>query len=250
MLRAEIFAMTRSNQTWQATSGGTELLNVQRDEAALKTLEALAAAFASARTQGSGAYSELGRAAQAWSGVATKATLSVLAALSEHQRVESTGVASHARAEQAKSLASLAALKHTAVFKALEATAAGFRALGSFDFWAAGNDFAAAALYGTLAGAQIASMSGASAAGGSRARSERGFEREGSGNPASAGVGIGGMAAGAMSAARPPSGNLTVAIMGDSEAGEWLASTLNTAVEQRGVQLTATRSTRSAYAQG
>lgn len=222
--------------------------NVEVGESVAQTLEALAAAFAAARAQGTGAYSELGRAAQAWSGVATKATLSVLAALSEHQRVETAGVASHARAEQAKSLASLAALKHTAIFKALEATAAGFRALGSFDFWAAGNDFAAAALYGTLAGEQIASMSGASAAGGSRARSERGFGHESGENQSD--VGIGGMAAGAASAMRPPGGNFTVAIMGDSEAGEWLASTLNAAVEQRGVQLTATRSTRSAYAQG
>lgn len=225
-------------------------MNVEGVESAVNTLEALAAAFASARAQGTGAYGELGRAAQTWSGVATKAALSVLAALSEHQRVETSGVASHARAEQAKSLASLAALKHTAVFKALEATAAGFRALGSFDFWAAGNDFAAAALYGTLAGEQIASMSGASAAGGSKARSEHGFGRGGGEMFSDASVGTGGMAAGAASAVNRPGGNLTVAIMGDSEAGEWLASTLNAAVEQRGVQLTATRSTRNAYAQG
>lgn len=208
----------------------------------------LAAAFEAARAQGSGFYSELARAAEAWSGVATKATLAVLAALNEHQRAEITGVSSHARAEQAKSIASLTALKKTAVFKAIDATAAGFRALGSFDFWAAANDFTAAALYGTLAGEQIASMTGRSASRGETGRCALGFGKEE--NPSSTGVGTGVLSAGAGSAAHRPSGNLTVAIMGDNEAGEWLANTLNAAVEQRGVQLTATRSTRSAYAQG
>jgi hypothetical protein len=53
----------------------------------------------------------------------------------------------------------------------------------------------------------------------------------------------------APSAVRQPSGNLTVMVMGDQQAGQWLATTLNTAV-QRGVPLNATTVQKSPYAAG
>jgi hypothetical protein len=43
--------------------------------------------------------------------------------------------------------------------------------------------------------------------------------------------------------AAPKNGNLTIAVMGETEAGSWLANTLNTAIMQGGAQLTATHTT-------
>ncbi|MGH9397165.1 MAG: hypothetical protein ACRD18_09995 [Terriglobia bacterium] len=188
--------------------------------------------------------------------MATKATGRVLALLTGYQQRQTSSVTAHARAEQAKSMATASALKHTAFYKTIAATAAGFQALGSFDFWAAAQDFTSAALWGTLAGAQIASMAGSAGRGpGNRGGSESASRSSRRGGDASdeasgAGFAISALGAGAASAAAGPSGHLTIAIMGDNDAGEWLANTLNTAVETRGVQLTSTRSTRSAYAQG
>lgn len=104
-------------------------------------------------------------------------------------------------------------------------------------------------MWGTVGAAQVAGLIGGM---GSTSRRSSGSEhRDGKVESSSSNfIGVGGLAAGAGSARSGPSGNLTVAIMGDNEAGEWLAQTLNTAVEQRGVQLTATRSTQSAYAAG
>ncbi|MDE3180389.1 MAG: hypothetical protein KGM47_12110 [Acidobacteriota bacterium] len=211
-------------------------------EAVLK----LGAALDSARSEGTRAYGDLGRSAAEWSALSTKATNSVLAALASHQKQLTNSVAVHSKVEEAKSLATAAAIKHTAFYKAIAATAAGFQALGDFDFWAAAQDFTSAALWGTLAGSQVASMSG----GGSRGRSGAGRSAAFASRDSEPGAMPQALAAGAASAAHPPGGHLTVAIMGDNEAGEWLAQTLNAAVETRGVQLTSTRSTRSAYAQG
>ncbi|MGH9358071.1 MAG: hypothetical protein ACRD06_02605 [Terriglobia bacterium] len=227
-------------------------------ESLINTIRILTSTLERARTEGSRTFSELGRSEQTWSDLAVKATGRVLTVLTQHQRFETTSVAAHSRAEQAKSLATASALKQTAAYKAIEATAAGFQALGSFDFWAAANDFTSAALWGTLAGEQIASMADTTTMGGRPRRGAAGPAHRSSrgGGPGSAGEGsdvgfaMTALGAGAASAAAGPSGHLTVAVMGDNEAGEWLANTLNTAVEQRGVQLTSTRSTRSTYAQG
>jgi hypothetical protein len=58
-----------------------------------------------------------------------------------------------------------------------------------------------------------------------------------------------GLAPGAASALNPPSGQLTVMVVGEAQAGQWLATTLNTAV-QRGVPLNATTVQKSPYAAG
>lgn len=219
--------------------------------ASIDTIVKLTAALEKARAHGASSYAELGHAAEAWSELSTKATSRVLEALTAHQKQLTESVGVHERTEQAKSFATAAAIKHTAFYKAIAATAAGFQALGEFNFWSAAQDFTSAALWGTLAGTQLSSASagGSRGAAGSRYSSGRG-EKRGVRGEGEAGAMPQVMGAGAASAAGRPGGNLTVAIMGDNEAGEWLANTLNTAVETRGVQLTATRSTRSAYAQG
>jgi hypothetical protein len=47
----------------------------------------------------------------------------------------------------------------------------------------------------------------------------------------------------------PPSGNLTVMVVGEAQAGQWLATTLNSAV-RGGVPLNATTVQKSPYAAG
>ena len=58
-----------------------------------------------------------------------------------------------------------------------------------------------------------------------------------------------GLAPGAAGALNPPGGNLTVMVVGEAQAGQWLATTLNTAV-QRGVPLNATTVQKAPYAAG
>jgi hypothetical protein len=58
-----------------------------------------------------------------------------------------------------------------------------------------------------------------------------------------------GLAPGAAGALNPPGGNLTVMVVGEAQAGQWLATTLNTAV-QRGVPLNATTVQKTPYAAG
>ncbi|MGH9406337.1 MAG: hypothetical protein ACRD3D_10950 [Terriglobia bacterium] len=222
---------------------------------AIETIEKLTTAMQTSRAQGIRTFGDLALATQDWSNASAKAMSKALDLLTRHSLAEVASVAFHTNAERAKSQATVSALKQTALYKALSAAAAGFQALGSFDFWAAAQDFTSATLWGALAGAQVA---GAVSGGGGRTGSSysRGRARpeQGSGSFGQLGSHVGSsvseLAGGAASAKYGASGNLTVAIMGDNEAGEWLANTLNTAVEQRGVQLTSSRSTRGAYAQG
>ncbi len=82
----------------------------------------------------------------------------------------------------------------------------------------------------------------------SRANSTSSYGQPAGGYEALGGYGEPGsaLAPGAQPAAMPSGGGLTVSIMGDEEAGQWLATTLNRAVTQGGVQLTATGSQRGA----
>jgi hypothetical protein len=151
-----------------------------------------------------------------------------------------------------KALKSTAAsIAAEAILQALRSTAMGFYLLAVGDFAGAGNAFEAAALWGSIGG--VAAGVGAAVGGGQggvgagprygRSSYTPGYGTSGTPSP-SAGV----LAPGAAPAVRP-GGNLTVAIMGDSEAAHWLANTLNQGVS-RGVQLTATRTQRSPYAGG
>lgn len=220
-----------------------EILQVSR------SLQKLTSAFRTAQTQGAAAYEGLGHSAQEWSNVATKATSQALALLTRQNLLEAGAAAAHSQAEQAKSVASISSLKRLAPIQAAVQIAKALGDLGDLNFWGAAQHFASAAMWGTVGAAQVSGLIGGAGAP-SRRQSAAGHSSGEGESINGAFAGVGGMASGAGSARLGPSGNLTVAIMGDNEAGEWLARTLNTAVEQRGVQLTATRSTRSAYAQG
>jgi len=103
-----------------------------------------------------------------------------------------------------------------------------------------------------VAGAAAAAIPGGGAKGTSQGRGagggygERGYGGGGGGAPQTGGYGL---APGAAGALNPPSGQLTVMVVGEAQAGQWLATTLNTAV-QRGVPLNATTVQKSPYATG
>jgi len=136
-----------------------------------------------------------------------------------------------------------ASIAAEAVVQALRASALGFYLLAVGDAAGAASAFESAALWGSIGG--VAAGIGASvASGGIGAGARHGGGGYGSGG--NIGAGAGGLAPGALAR---PGGNLTVTIMGDSEAANWLANTLNQGVA-RGVTLTATRTQRSPYAGG
>lgn len=145
-----------------------------------------------------------------------------------------------------------ASIAAEAIVQALRATALGFYLMAVGDFAGAGSAFESAAIWGSIGGVAAgvgASVGGSSASGsgGAGGRYGGGY-RSPSGTADEVGIAAGVLAPGAASPAAP-GGNLTVAIMGDSEAANWLATTLNQGVA-RGVTLTATRTQRSPYAGG
>jgi hypothetical protein len=138
-----------------------------------------------------------------------------------------------------------------ALVEAIYATALGFLYLAEFDFTAAAQAFEAAAIFGAVGGA--AATAGAVIPMGARQRVPAGlgsgnrYEAGSSGRSGDyAGGGIGGALAPGAQPAAQPSGGLTVSIMGNEEAGQWLATTLNKAVTQQGVQLVSSASQRGA----
>lgn len=151
-----------------------------------------------------------------------------------------------------KTLKSTAAsIAAEAILQALRSTAMGFYLLAVGDFAGAGNAFEAAALWGGIGGVAAgvgASVGGGQGAGGVAGRYGRSNYTSGPGLVGAASPPSGALAPGA-APPRTPGGNLTVAIMGDTDAAHWLANTLNQGVS-RGVQLTATRTQRSPYAGG
>jgi hypothetical protein len=154
--------------------------------------------------------------------------------------------------------AALASIAEQAGVNALNALAQGLWFLAQAIFFgnpdaaaAAATDFEAAAEWGAVAG--VAGAAGAAIPGGKGA----GYGREGAGRygagtyagGAAPQTGAYGLAPGAAGALNPPSGNLTVMVVGEAQAGQWLATTLNTAV-QRGVALNATTVQKTPYAAG
>jgi hypothetical protein len=155
--------------------------------------------------------------------------------------------------------AAIASIAEQAGINALNALAQGiwFLAQGIFfgdpDAMAAAvTDFEAAAEWGAIAGA--AGAAAAAIPGGGRGGAGAGT---GAGRGAGAGYGGGGgsatgiygMSPGAAGAMAPPGGNLTVMVVGEAGAGQWIATTLNNAV-QRGVPLNATTVQKAPYAAG
>jgi hypothetical protein len=154
--------------------------------------------------------------------------------------------------------AALASIAEQAGVNALNALAQGLWFLAQAIFFgdpdaaaAAATDFEAAAEWGAIAG--VAGAAAAAVPGGKGSSSGR----EGAGRSAAGVYGGGGgpqtgaygLAPGAAGAFNPPSGNLTVMVVGEAQAGQWLATTLNTAV-QRGVALNATTVQKTPYAAG
>jgi len=152
--------------------------------------------------------------------------------------------------------AALASISEQAGVNALNALAQGLWFLAQSIFFgdpdaaaAAATDFEAAAEWGAIAGvagAAAAAMPGSKGSSSSRVAANR---TAGGGYGSTPQTGSYGLAPGAAGALNPPSGNLTVMVVGEAQAGQWLASTLNTAV-QRGVSLNATTVQKSPYAAG
>lgn len=151
--------------------------------------------------------------------------------------------------------AALASIAEQAGVSALNALAQGLWFLAQSIFFgdpdaaaAAATDFEAAAEWGAIAG--VAGAAGAALPAGSGSAANR---QSATGNHSYAAgapqTGAYGLAPGAAGALNPPSGQLTVMVVGEPQAGQWLATTLNTAV-QRGVQLNATTVQKAPYAAG
>jgi len=155
--------------------------------------------------------------------------------------------------------AALASIAEQAGVNALNALAQGLWFLAQAIFFgdpdaaaAAATDFEAAAEWGAIAA--VAGAAGAAMPGGAKAAAQGrgaggGYGERGYGGGGGPQLGGYGLAPGAASALNPPSGNLTVMVVGEAQAGQWLATTLNTAV-QRGVPLNATTVQKTPYAAG
>lgn len=221
----------------------------------MPNLSGLTAGIAAATSQQSQAFEALAQRASAYSNTAISALEAITKAQNEGLKSTQASGPATQKAEQQKLIAVLSALKSKAAMKAVEATAQGLGDLASLNFEGAALEFASAAMWGTITGASIASATGggssSAAAARQRANNNAYSGRGGSGSSEEeTAPEASGLAQGAQSARQPPTGNLTIAIMGDNEAGNWLAKTLNTAVQQHGAQLQASSVSRSPYAAG
>ncbi len=140
------------------------------------------------------------------------------------------------------------------------------------EFWnppAAASEFAAAELFGGLAvgagaagamlsrqksaqqgaanfkgaGSFAASGAGMSSGSGSSSGGGSGYGSGGSGSGSGGGGSGQQVVPGGNFPSAPKNGNLTIAIMGEQESGQWLANTLNNVIQQGGASLTATHTT-------
>lgn len=143
-----------------------------------------------------------------------------------------------------------ASIAAEAVVQGLRSTVLGFYLLATGDVAGAGSAFESAAIWGSIGvvaagvGAGISGPGATGGAGNSGVRSGYVPGHSGSVVPAAS---TSALAPGA--APSSPAGNLTVAIMGDADAANWLATTLNNGVA-RGVTLNATSVQKSPYAGG
>ena len=142
----------------------------------------------------------------------------------------------------------VASIAEKALVKSLEALATGFYLLAVQDYTGAGQAFTSAGLWGSIGGAAAVAaraMGGHNAGAGSGAGSGAGAGANASGGGgADLGIPPQTLAPGAAGAGGRYSG-LNVTIIGEHEAGQWMAATLNKAVD-RGITLTATSSQRGA----
>jgi hypothetical protein len=118
-----------------------------------------------------------------------------------------------------------------AVIETIWETAKGFAALGDFNYWGAAQHFLSAAEYGVLAGTGGGKSAGASAS------MNQGRQIGAGATSAPQTLAPGAAGAGGRF------GNLHVIVVGEAQAGQWLANTLNRAVD-RGVTLNSTTAQR------
>jgi hypothetical protein len=143
-------------------------------------------------------------------------------------------------------------LAKEAELKAAEQVAMALSDFASFNFVGGAEHMAAAVAWEAL-GAGV-SAGGGAVAGAGHTRSRESYAGDGrsgyysSGGRAGAAseTGVPGAALAPGAGSNAPTGGLTVAIMGNEEAGQWLATTLNRAVTQQGVQLVSSASQRGA----
>jgi len=132
----------------------------------------------------------------------------------------------------------LTALTSEAVVRALYNTGLGFYFLAVQAYDQAAQAFeAAAAVFGSIAGA--AAGIGSAIPGGGRATG---------GSRASGSASASGLAGGASATSAAPGGSVTVMVVGEAQAANWLTSVINTGVEQYGARLVASHTKRSAPA--
>lgn len=151
-----------------------------------------------------------------------------------HLKLQQESVSVTAKTVHARSTSVISALKSTAFYRAYEQAAAGFGALGSFDFWSAAQHFTSASLWGTLAGIQVASALG----GGSQAA--HASRRQASGTAAlSASAQYADpqalLAQGAASALAQPAGQVTILVGSDNaQLAAYVGELVNTHVSNGG----------------
>jgi len=131
----------------------------------------------------------------------------------------------------------LTALTSEAVVRALYNTGLGFYFLAVQAYDQAAQAFEAAAVFGSIAGA--AAGIGSAIPGGGRATG---------GSRASGSASASGLAGGASATSAAPGGSVTVMVVGEAQAANWLTSVINTGVEQYGARLVASHTKRSAPA--
>ncbi len=121
----------------------------------------LASSFRSLATQARTAFSEMAGELTGWGGVATRVFDQVFNSVTQQIEIERRQAAEHQISQFSMAKATIDGLKQLAPVKAIIDTAKGIEALASWDFGAAAEWFAAAALWGTVGAFQIASMAGA-----------------------------------------------------------------------------------------
>ena len=191
------------------------------------------------------AFDQMNRHVQGWSQTATTSFARVAQQVLSHIRIEQQSAVESGRAEAQKTLLHKTAVEQRAAIEAVKETAAGFAALGDFNFWGAAQHFASAALWGSLAALQIAGAVGAFG-GGSVARASG---PHAGGTPAPQGltpapVMASGLGAASSAPTSPGGGTVKVVIMGEPDGAQWLAGVLTKHVTERGGKLVSSHAVR------
>lgn len=199
-----------------------------------------------ARTSGS-AFDQMRGHTERWSSSTTSTLARVAELIQRHIAIERLSAVETGRAEAQRTLLHKAAVQERAVVEAVKETAAGFAALGDFNFWSAAQHFGSAALWGSLAALQIASAVGAFGGGGNLvARGARpGADAVRPYEPPGPSPGLAsGLAGAPTGVSGPHGGTVNVMIMGEPGGAEWLAGVLSRHVQQRGGKLVSSHAVR------